>query len=284
MLMMVMAVVMITMTIGMASASLLTLDAPADIKIEGTGITTPVVLGTETVTGGIPPYVTGNNAPAGGFVLGETVVTWKTQDSVLATALDSQKVTIVDTTAPIIVAPADIITPATGILTYVNLGFPIGGDLVDPTPTVTNDAPATSNFRVGTTIVTWKVCDHSGNCNTDTQSVTINNAQTNGGTVQGKVFNDLDKDKKLDQGEPGIIGVAVKLTGDDKKTKKIKLKVKTDANGNYIFQGLINGKYELYVEIKHGWEHTTSTSYKITIKNGNVVIQNFGEKPDKKHH
>jgi hypothetical protein len=281
MLIMIMAITMITMTIGMASASLLTLDAPADIKIEATGASTQVVLGTAAVTGGIPPYVTGNNAPLNGFVPGETVVTWKTQDSVLTTVLDKQIVTIVDTTAPTIVAPADITTQATGTLTYVNILFPIGADLVDPTPIVTNDAPTLSNFRVGTTIVTWKACDHSGNCNTDKQSITINNAQTNGGTIHGKVFNDLDKDRRLDQGEPGIKGIAVKLNGDDQKTKKIKLIVKTGVNGNYIFKGLINGKYKLYVETKYGWEQTTSTSYRITIKNGNVVIQNFGEK---RHH
>jgi hypothetical protein len=129
-----------------------------------------------------------------------------------------------------------------------------------------------------------------------TLSVTINGANvtnknftntpiqppTTGGTLQGKVFNDLDKDKKLDKGERGIDDVVVQLTGDDKKTKKIKLKTKTNKNGNYIFSNLPNGKYKVHVETKHGWSFTTSTSKEITIKNGNVVTVNFGEKLNKK--
>ena len=114
------------------------------------------------------------------------------------------------------------------------------------------------------------------------QTFTVNAKQTNGGTAQGKVFNDLDKDKKLDKGEPGIADVVVQITGDDKKTKNIKLKTKTDKNGNYIFSNLPDGKYKVYVETKHGWSFTTSTSKEITIKNGNVVTVNFGEKLNKK--
>jgi hypothetical protein len=122
--------------------------------------------------------------------------------------------------------------------------------------------------------------------NSASKDVTINvkPTQTNGGTVKGKVFNDLDKDKKLDNRESGIADVVVTLKGDDKKTKKISLKVKTDVNGNYIFQGLIDGKYKLHVETKHGWDYTTSTSYKVTMKHGNTVTQNFGEKKQNKKH
>lgn len=111
----------------------------------------------------------------------------------------------------------------------------------------------------------------------------VKDVLTSSGTVQGKVFNDLDSDKKIDIGEHGIAHVVVQLTGDDKITKKNKLKVKTDMNGNYIFSNLPDGKYKLHVETKHGWTYTTSTSKKVTIKSGNTITANFGEKPYKKH-
>ncbi|MCZ7402573.1 MAG: carboxypeptidase regulatory-like domain-containing protein, partial [Candidatus Methanoperedens sp.] len=112
--------------------------------------------------------------------------------------------------------------------------------------------------------------------------INVNQAQTNGGTVQGKVFNDLDHDKKLDKGESGIPDVVIQLTGDEKKNKKIRLVTKTDASGNYIFPNVPYGKYKIHVQTKHGWLYTTSTSKGITIKNGKAIIVNFGEKQDRK--
>ena len=76
-----------------------------------------------------------------------------------------------DTTPPSITAPADITILATGKLTPVALGTPIVSDNVDPSPTVTNDAPAA--FPIGTTIVTWTATDASGNSSQAQQTVTV---------------------------------------------------------------------------------------------------------------
>src|SRR6185503_13374885 len=77
-----------------------------------------------------------------------------------------------DTAAPTIQAPADITTETTGDHTPVELGTPTVSDNVDPSPTVTNDAPS-DGFPVGTTKVTWTATDASGNSASDTQTVTI---------------------------------------------------------------------------------------------------------------
>src|SRR6185503_10871255 len=45
-------------------------------------------------------------------------------------------------------------------------------DNVDPSPTVTSDAPG-EGFVIGTTKVTWTATDASGNSASDTQTVTI---------------------------------------------------------------------------------------------------------------
>ncbi|MGC3861233.1 NucA/NucB deoxyribonuclease domain-containing protein [Micromonospora chersina] len=72
-----------------------------------------------------------------------------------------------DTEPPRITCPPDVtstsITPS--------LGQPTTSDNVDPTATVTNNAPST--FPYGTTVVTWRAVDDSGNVATCTQKVSI---------------------------------------------------------------------------------------------------------------
>ncbi|MEZ5217402.1 MAG: SdrD B-like domain-containing protein [Ilumatobacteraceae bacterium] len=73
-----------------------------------------------------------------------------------------------DTTPPTIVAPPDVVvTDGDPIL----IGTPTVNDDTDPTPVVTNDAPA--QFPLGTTTVTWTATDAAGNSASDTQDVTV---------------------------------------------------------------------------------------------------------------
>jgi hypothetical protein len=148
--------------------------APAPITTEATGPTTTVTLGTATASGGVAPVTITDDAPAGGFPVGATTVTWTATDATTATATAAQVVTITDTTAPSITAPADITAEQDpgGGNTVVALGTATFSDLADPAPGVGNDAPA-GGFPLGTTTVTWTVTDVSGNSATDTQLVTI---------------------------------------------------------------------------------------------------------------
>jgi len=78
-----------------------------------------------------------------------------------------------DPTAPSIVAPADIVVEARGLLTNIPfLGTPIVYDSIDPAPIVTTNAPA-GGFPLGTTIVTWTATDKAGNKASDIQVVTV---------------------------------------------------------------------------------------------------------------
>ena len=54
-----------------------------------------------------------------------------------------------------------------------------------------------------------------------------------------KVFNDTDKDGVQDPGEPGVSGIVVKLLDGNGATIAT---TTTDANGNYVFSGLMPGK------------------------------------------
>jgi len=151
-----------------------TVTPPAAVTMEATGPTTTVSLGNATANGGVAPVTISNDAPAGGFPVGVTTVTWTATDANMATAMAMQTVTITDTTAPSITAPADVTADqdAGGGNTVVNLGTPTLSDIADPNPTVSNNAPA-NGFPVGTTTVVWAATDASGNAATDTQLVTI---------------------------------------------------------------------------------------------------------------
>lgn len=72
----------------------LNIAAPTDVTTVTTGTYTTVNLGTPTITGGVSPYTTTNDAPPEGFSIGITTVTWNTTDFVGAIATDTQLVTI----------------------------------------------------------------------------------------------------------------------------------------------------------------------------------------------
>jgi len=152
----------------------LSIDAPADITVEGNTVNGAenVALGTAIASGGTSPYNIVNNAPIV-FPLGSKQVTWTATDANGNTATDFQTVTVVDTTPPTIAAPGDITVEGNtvGGATGVALGSPVVSDIVDPSPTVTNDAP--SFFPLGPTTVTWTATDASLNSATATQTVTV---------------------------------------------------------------------------------------------------------------
>ena len=110
-----------------------------------------------------------NDAPDT-FPLGETVVTWTATDSSGNSATAAQTVSVVDTTAPSIIAPDGVELEATSSGSIVDIDNPVYDDLVD-IASVTNDAPDT--FPLGETVVTWTATDSSGNSATAAQTVSI---------------------------------------------------------------------------------------------------------------
>jgi uncharacterized membrane protein YgcG len=162
-----------TFDISVQDASQLTIIAPADITVESKGILTQLDLGEPTVSNfeDPAPNVT-NDAPADGFPIGTTIVTWIAADASGNTATAQQNVTAHDTTPPSITAPADVVVEATGALTSVSLELPTVSDLVDQSPIVINDTPV-EGFPIGTTTVTWTALDEFGNYASATQQVSV---------------------------------------------------------------------------------------------------------------
>ncbi len=71
-----------------------------------------------------------------------------------------------------IIAPADVVSEATGPTTPIDVGQATATDLATPLPGITR-SPATNDFAVGNHIITWKVTDASGNEATIEQTIRI---------------------------------------------------------------------------------------------------------------
>ncbi|MGI0093905.1 MAG: HYR domain-containing protein, partial [Nitrosotalea sp.] len=144
--------------------------APADITIEATGILTPVSIGQATGTDNSGIASITSNAPPK-FPLGITMITWTAIDNGGNVAKVVQKITVVDTTSPVLTAPQPVTVEATTPdHNSVDIGLPAVNDAVG-VESVTNDAPP--YLSIGKTTVTWKALDTSGNSATATQVVTV---------------------------------------------------------------------------------------------------------------
>src|SRR2546425_1205273 len=144
--------------------------APADMTAEATGLLTSVSEGQATATDDSGIASITNNAPQK-FLLGTTVVTWTATDNGGNVAKAVQKITVADTTAPVLTAPQPVTVEAKSPdHNVVDLGLPSVNDAVG-VESVTNDAPA--YFPLGQTTVTWTARDASGNTATAKQMVTV---------------------------------------------------------------------------------------------------------------
>ncbi|MDG1115223.1 MAG: HYR domain-containing protein [Pseudomonadales bacterium] len=77
----------------------------------------------------------------------------------------------VDDVKPVVTAPADVATGATGALTKVDLGEAVASDTLDGdlTPVADNPGP----YAPGSYVITWSATDAAGNMGTATQSVVV---------------------------------------------------------------------------------------------------------------
>lgn len=103
-------------------------------------------------------------------------------------------------------------------------------------------------------------------------------------TIGDRVWIDADKNGIQDDGEVGLAGVTVKLTGEgiDEKTAT------TDKNGSYKFEGLTNGNYKVTFETPEGYTITKTgqggdvtkdsdgNSVDVTIKDADNLSIDFG--------
>ena len=151
---------------------------PPDKTFEATGVLTPLTarqIETATATDRVDPNPTITRIPTtSSFRVGTTIITWTATDSSGNIATATQRITICDTTPPIIKVPADVsfTTDTSIVLTSADYGTANATDLVDSSSTITNNA--TTSFQAGeTTTITWTATDSSGNSAQATQRITV---------------------------------------------------------------------------------------------------------------
>lgn len=106
-------------------------------------------------------------------------------------------------------------------------------------------------------------------------SVTIGDSSVQGvdfgfvkpATIGDRVWNDQDRNG-VDNGEPGVPGVTVILK--DASGNEV-ARTKTNANGNYRFEGVLPGTYSVSIEVPAGYEAVT-TSKDVTVAEGEVNL------------
>ena len=150
-----------------------TITVPDDITIEATSSTGAFVTFTVTATDDTDGSVTATCDPSSEstFALGTTLVTCTASNSSFSTTTATFNVDVVDTTPPDITPPADQTFSTSTIPASPALTPATATDLVDASPSITSDAPA--SFPVGTTTVTWTATDASGNSVATTSQVGV---------------------------------------------------------------------------------------------------------------
>jgi len=172
-----------------------TIDAPADVTVNtGAGATScgtfvgDATLGTATANDNCGGFVvTRTGVPAGNiFPVGTTTVTYTVTDRVGNTAQDTQSVTVIDNTPPIVTPPAakTLFTGAGATscsVTVTNLDATLGtASATDNCPPPSGGfvinrtgVPAGNVFPVGQTTLTYSTTDAHGNTASAQQIVTV---------------------------------------------------------------------------------------------------------------
>ncbi len=96
------------------------------------------------------------------------------------------------------------------------------------------------------------------------------------GSINGTVFNDVNKNGALDSGEANLSGWNIELTAPGGSTKT----ATSDTNGAYSFLDLCDGSYTVEQTVKSGWNQTLPANnafYTLNLTNGNSQAnKNFG--------
>lgn len=160
-----------TVTVSVEDVTPPRVTPPPDIVIEATGPLTAVGLGTAAAVDNFDGIATAIPDRTGPFTVGVHSIRWRARDAAGNTGVGAQTVTVLDTTPPVISAPADVVVSATGYRTAVVTGSANASDLVSDAPAVAVDLPGP--FPGGRHTLTWTARDEAGNTSSTTQTVRV---------------------------------------------------------------------------------------------------------------
>lgn len=93
-------------------------------------------------------------------------------------------------------------------------------------------------------------------------------------SLSGAKFHDLDGDGVWDDGEPGLEGWEIQITGISGEAAGVEATTSTDANGDYGFDGLTPGEYEISEVMQNGWTQSYPEG------NTHTVLLESGDQPE----
>jgi len=153
------------------------LNLPDRLVVEATSPSGAIVRYEATALDAVegPRLVDCSPASGAAFPLGRTVVHCSSSDRAGNTAHGTFVVRVRDTTPPALAASPDVAaTTAVGrVFAQVTFRLPAATDAVDPSPIVTATPASGSLFPVGSTTVTVRARDHSGNTTTEHFTLTV---------------------------------------------------------------------------------------------------------------
>jgi hypothetical protein len=104
--------------------------------------------------------------------LGATSYKLSISDQHFLTSVDTSIVTVVDTTAPVVTPPPDVLVECSASSGQaIEIGTATIDEVCDASPSLASDAPA--QYSLGVTTVHWSSTDASGNTGTADQQVTV---------------------------------------------------------------------------------------------------------------
>ncbi|MDH5728527.1 MAG: HYR domain-containing protein, partial [Gammaproteobacteria bacterium] len=142
---------------------------PTNIEVEATGLFTQITLG-KVKFDDIFPVTLEQQPLINEFPLGSTDISWIARDANGNQNSKVQTVTVVDTTAPTLIAPANIQVEATAVLTPITLEQAKADDIFSVT---LEQQPLINEFPLGSTDISWIARDANGNQNSKVQTVTV---------------------------------------------------------------------------------------------------------------
>ncbi|MGH2378739.1 MAG: LpqB family beta-propeller domain-containing protein [Candidatus Limnocylindria bacterium] len=156
------------------------IDAPADVTVEATsGQGAAVGYDPATASDDVDPAPLVSCLPASGslFPLGATTVLCTATDAAGNSATASFVVTVLDTTAPTLGLPEDLVVDATSPSGATVTYEATASDVVSGTVPVLCDPASGSTFVIGTTTVACSAADAAGNASSGTFTVTVRSAE-----------------------------------------------------------------------------------------------------------
>ena len=106
------------------------------------------------------------------------------------------------------------------------------------------------------------------------EALTVTSTTSAGpGTISGEVFNDLNKNRTLDSGEPSLPGFTIWLHAGSGYNAPIVQTTTSDSNGDYSFSNLSDGTYFVEEDVLSGYDQISSdTKVALTTSSDSATV------------